>query len=162
MHEKIKAFSQKLHQFWKTPKKISKTQKLRLKIMKCMNMRDLDTYQMKKNLIKPENLFEIKFGVWERSLEGEKARTDWERSRKWRPDRAEQIYRCREVLSFKSFNRCSYREVSTAKQAQWIEEVSRGQELSQSIHLAIERCQDCDKKQLKSSTDRGVEIGVEL
>ena len=31
--------------------------------MKCMNMRDLETYQVKKNLIKAENLFEMKFGV---------------------------------------------------------------------------------------------------
>ena len=66
----------------KNPKKFSKTQKLRLKIMKCMNMRDLDTYQMKKNLIKVENHLEMKFGVWERSLGGEKARTYRERSRK--------------------------------------------------------------------------------
>ena len=41
-----------------------------------MNMRDLETYQVKKNLIKAENLFEMKFGVWERSLECEMARTD--------------------------------------------------------------------------------------
>ena len=34
----------------------------------------------------------------------------------------------------------------------------RGQELSQSIHLAMERCQDCDKNQLKSSTDK---LGIE-
>ena len=47
----------------KNPKKFSMTQKLRLKIMKCMNMRDLDTYQVKKNLIKAENLFEMKFVV---------------------------------------------------------------------------------------------------
>ena len=47
----------------KNPKIFSKTQKLRFKIMKCMNMRDLETYQVKKNLIKAENLFEMKFGV---------------------------------------------------------------------------------------------------
>ena len=80
MHEEIKAFSQKppknftiTSSILKNTKKISKTQKLRLKIMKCMNMRDLDTYQVKKNLIKAENLFKMKFGVWERSLEGEKS-----------------------------------------------------------------------------------------
>ena len=39
-----------------------------------MNIRDLETYQVKKNLIKAKNLFEMKFGVWERGLEGEKAR----------------------------------------------------------------------------------------
>ena len=39
-----------------------------------------------------------------------------------------------------------------------VEELSRGQKLSRSIHLAIERCQDCDKKQLKSSKDKpGIE-----
>ena len=34
----------------------------------------------------------------------------------------------------------------------------RGQKVSRSIHLAIERCRDCDKKQLKSSIDK---LGVE-
>ena len=55
----------------KNPKAISRTQKLRLKIMKCMNMRDLDTYQVKKNLIKAKNLLGMKFRVRERSLGGE-------------------------------------------------------------------------------------------
>ena len=32
--------------------------------------------------------------------------------------------------------------------------LSRGQKVSRSIHLAIERCQDYDKKQLKSSIDK--------
>ena len=45
-------------------------------------------------------------------------------------------------------------KVSTAKQARWIEELSRGQEISQLIHLAIERCQDCDEKQQMSSIDK--------
>ena len=36
--------------------------------------------------------------------------------------------------------------------------MSRGQKFALSIDLAIERCRDCDKKQLKSSTDNpGVE-----
>ena len=52
--------------------------------------------------------------------------------------------------------------MSTTKQARWIEvavkELSKGQKLSRSIHLAIERCQDCDKKQLKSSIDK---LGIE-
>ena len=47
----------------KNPKKFSKTQKLWLKFVKCMNIRDLETYQVKKNLIKAKNLFEMKFGV---------------------------------------------------------------------------------------------------
>ena len=39
-----------------------------------------------------------------------------------------------------------------------IEELSRRQEISRSIHLAIERCQDCDEKQQMSSIDKpGVE-----
>ena len=39
-----------------------------------------------------------------------------------------------------------------------VEELSKGQKLSRSIHLAIESCRDCDKKQLKSSTDKpGIE-----
>ena len=63
-----------------------------------MNMKELDTYQVKKNLIKAENLLGMKFRVRKRSLGGEKARTNQERSRKWRPDRAEQIYRCLVIL----------------------------------------------------------------
>ena len=40
----------------------------------------------------------------------------------------------------------------------FVEELSMGHKIFQSIHLAIERCQDCDKNQLKSSTDKpGVE-----
>ena len=35
-----------------------------------------------------------------------------------------------------------------------IEELSRGHEISRSVHLAIERYQDCDKNQLKSSIDK--------
>ena len=35
-----------------------------------------------------------------------------------------------------------------------VEKLLRGQELSRSIHLAIERCRDCDKNQLKISIDK--------
>ena len=48
-------------------------------------------------------------------------------------------------------------EVSTIKKSSMdreaIEELSRRQEISRSIHLAIERCRDCDKNHLNSSTD---------
>ena len=44
--------------------------------MKCMNMRDLDTYQVKRNLIKAEKQLRMKFEVSERGLGGEKARTN--------------------------------------------------------------------------------------
>ena len=43
-----------------------------------------------------------------------------------------------------------------SSQPRWIEKLLKGQELSRSIHLTVERCQDCDKKQLKSSTDSQV------
>ena len=46
-------------------------------------------------------------------------------------------------------------QVSTAKQARWVEELSRGHEISRSIH---HRYRDCDKNQLKSSIDK---LGVE-
>ena len=48
--------------------------------------------------------------------------------------------------------------MSTAKQARWIKEVTRRQEITRSIHLAIERCRDCNKNQLKILTDR---LGIE-
>ena len=61
--------------------------------------------------------------------------------------------RCREVssqvLSFKSFDRCSYREVSRCPQQSRLDGLRR-QEISRSIHLAIERCQDCDKKSIEN------------
>ena len=39
-----------------------------------------------------------------------------------------------------------------------VEKLSNRQEISQSIHLAVERCQDCDKNQLKISIEKpGVE-----
>ena len=40
-------FCKNLFDFEK-PQNFQKSQKLRLKIIKCMNMRDLDTYQVKK------------------------------------------------------------------------------------------------------------------
>ena len=46
-------------------------------------------------------------------------------------------------------------------QPRWIEscqEAMEGTKVSRSIDLAIERCWDCDKKQLKSSIDK---LGVE-
>ena len=46
---------------FENPKNFQNSQKLRLKIMKCMNMRDLDTYQVKRNLIKVESLMGMKF-----------------------------------------------------------------------------------------------------
>ena len=39
-----------------------------------------------------------------------------------------------------------------------VEELSRGQKVSRSIDLTIERCRDYDKKQLKSSIDK---LGIE-
>ena len=48
--------------------------------------------------------------------------------------------------------------MSTTKQALWIEEVSKGQKISRSIHLAIEGSRDYDKSHLKISTDR---LGIE-
>ena len=45
-----------------------------------------------------------------------------------------------------------------SSQPQWIEKLSRRQEISRSIHLAVERCRDCDKNQLKISIEKpGVE-----
>ena len=35
-----------------------------------------------------------------------------------------------------------------------IEHLSRGQKVARSIDLAIKRCRDCDKKQLKSSIEK--------
>ena len=43
-------------------------------------MKDLDTYQVMRNLIKAENQLRMNFGVREGSLGGEETRTDQERS----------------------------------------------------------------------------------
>ena len=43
-----------------------------------------------------------------------------------------------------------------------VEKLSRGQELSQSIHQVSRRCQDCDKKKLGSSTDSQVSRRCQL
>ena len=55
-------FCKNLFDFEK-PQNYQKSQKLRLEIMKCMKMSDFDTYQVKRNLIKAENLLEKRFGV---------------------------------------------------------------------------------------------------
>ena len=61
----------------KNPKKFSKTQKPR---SNAWRMKDLDTYQVMRNLIKAKNQLRMKFGVREGSLGGEETRTDRERS----------------------------------------------------------------------------------
>ena len=54
----------------------------------------------------------------------------------------------------RSIERCwdAIERISTNREV--IEKLSRDQELSQLIHLAVKRCRDCDKKQFKSSTDK--------
>ena len=76
---------QKTLWFWKTPK-FSKISKLRLKNMKFMNMRDLDTYQVKRNFIKVENLLEMKFREIKMCLGGETVENNRKRSRKVRSE----------------------------------------------------------------------------
>ena len=51
-----------------------------------MNMRDLDTYQVKRNLIKAENLLGMKFGERKMCLGGETVKSNRERSRKVRSE----------------------------------------------------------------------------
>ena len=56
-----------------------KSQKLRLKSMKCMKKKDLDTYHVKSNLIKAENLLGTKFRGREMCLGGETVESNQER-----------------------------------------------------------------------------------
>ena len=49
-----------------------------------MNMRDLNTYQVKRNLIKAENLLGMKFRERKMCLGGEMVKSNRERSRKVR------------------------------------------------------------------------------
>ena len=74
-------------------------------------------------------------------------------------DRSRGVKRCRDLIgSIDAF----IEKVSKAKRSSMdqgsIKELSRGQKLSRLIDLAIERFQDCDKKQLKSSIDK---LGIE-
>ena len=87
MHEDFKAFSQKPTQNFtitslilKNHKKFSKTQKPRSNVWNAWRIKDLDTYQVMRNLIKAENQLRMKFGVREGRLGGEKTWTDRERS----------------------------------------------------------------------------------
>ena len=54
--------------------------------MKCMKMSNLDTYQVKRNLIKAENLLGRRFGVRKMCLGGETVESNQERSRKVRSE----------------------------------------------------------------------------
>ena len=63
-------FCKNLFDFEK-PQNFQKSSKLRLEIMKCMKMSDLDTYQMKRNFIKVENLLRKRFGLRKMCLGGE-------------------------------------------------------------------------------------------
>ena len=54
--------------------------------------------------------------------------------------------------------RATIKQKPTSMDRRSVKELSRGQKVSRSINLAIERCRDCDKKKLKTSTDKpGVE-----
>ena len=70
-------------------------------------------------------------------------------------DRSRGVERCR---ALKGSIDATIEQVSKAKRSSMdqgsVEKLSRGQKLSRSIDLAIERCRDCDKKQLKSSIDK--------
>ena len=86
MHEDFKEFSQKqpknftiTSSILKTPQKFSKTQKPRSNAWNAWRMKDLDTYQVMRNLIKAEKKLRMKFGMREGSLGGEKTQTDRER-----------------------------------------------------------------------------------
>ena len=70
----------------KNPKKISKTQKPRSNAWNAWRMKDLDTYQVTRNLIKAENQLRMKFGVREGSLGGEETRIDRERLSKMKSE----------------------------------------------------------------------------
>ena len=67
------------------------------------------------------------------------------------------VERCRELkrrfLAVEELSRI-YREVSTVKDARWIEkaieELSSNRKVSRWIEVAIERYRECNKKQLKS------------
>ena len=75
MHEifKIKSsnpsqkFCKNLFDF-ENPKNFQKSQKLRLKSMKCMKMRDLDTYQVKETWLGLKNSLRNRFKVRERGF----------------------------------------------------------------------------------------------
>ena len=93
MHEDFKAFSlkptQKFHNNvinFEKPQKNFKNPKPRSNAWNAWKMKDLDTYQVTRNLIKAENQLRMKFGVREGSLGGEKRRTDQERSSKMKSE----------------------------------------------------------------------------
>ena len=54
--------------------------------------------------------------------------------------------------------RATIKQKPTSMDRRSVNELSRGQKVSRSINLAIERCRDCDKRQLKSSIEK---LGVE-
>ena len=138
-----------------------------------MNMRDLNTYQVKSNLIKAKNHLGMKFRGKEMCLGGETVESNRERSRKvrfelcwpywYKLSNSRQIEGSREVSSFKEGRQKLISSMCPRQGESWwievtVEDLSRGQKFSRSIHLAIERCWDCDKKQLKSLTDK---LGME-
>ena len=111
-------FCKNLFDFEK-PQNFQKSQKLRLKIMKCMNMRDLDTYQVKKTWLRSKNPWGRGLR-WKREvLGGEKAREIERYRAKWVCDCERPLYSTSIILnrlrgvkdlsSFKEFDRSSYR-----------------------------------------------------
>ena len=106
---------------------------------------------------------------------GDRQKTDIERTRRTRNHRTtrkretrcyghkdkrkmQNMWKTMHARGSRSIERCREAIEQTSMDRTVIEKLSRGQELSRSIHLAIEKCRDCDEKQLKSSTDKpGVE-----
>ena len=69
-------------------------------------------------------------------------------------DKLRGVERCR---ALKGSTDVAIEQMSKAKRVSmdwgFVEELARGRKVAWSINLAIERCQDCDKNQLKSSID---------
>ena len=121
-----KKFCKNLFDFEKS-QNFQKSQKLRLKIMKCMNMRDLDTYQVKKTWLRSKNPWGRGLR-WKREvLGGEKARKIERYRAKWDWDRECPLYSTSVILyrsrsvedlsSLKEFDRSSYQAVVQGKRS---------------------------------------------
>ena len=118
------------------------------------------------NLIKVEKSLRKRFKVSERGFERWKVKRDRAKISLrlqgpfiYKLSNSQQIERCR---SLKGLTDVAIKQVSKAKRSLMdrgsVEELLRGQKVSQLIHLAIKRCRDSNKKQLKSSIDK---LGIE-
>ena len=151
----------------KNPKFFIKPQKLGHKRWNAWKRRIRTLTKWRKTWSRPKNPEEEVWSEWERfwKVKSQERLSEMSlRSRKpfiYKLNNSWQVERCR---ALKGSTDAAIEQVSKAKRISMdrgsVEELLRGQKVTRSIDLAIEKCQDCNIKQLKSSVDKQLKSSI--